>query len=187
MVRDVACPACRIPLSREAFGRRFTPCPACSSLVRVEAFPALWRERQAGSFGQRIVEDGEAACFYHAGKKAEAVCDGCGRFLCGLCDIEVSGQHLCASCIEKGNTSAGAAPDERVLHGQIALGLCLLAVFVWFLAPLLALASLFVAIRHWRDPDGMGEGRRWRKVLAIILSLGMLIGTGVFIYFIAIS
>jgi hypothetical protein len=33
----------------------------------------------------------------------------------------------------------------------------------------------------------MGEGRRWRKVLAIILSLGMLIGTGVFIYFIAIS
>ena len=31
--------------------------------------------------------DGEASCYFHAHKRAAVPCDGCGRFLCSLCDL----------------------------------------------------------------------------------------------------
>jgi hypothetical protein len=62
--------------------------------------------------------DGQAACFDHAGKRAVAACNQCGRFVCDLCKVDFGGQVWCPSCVSAGSGAARAAhPDSsRVLY-----------------------------------------------------------------------
>ena len=50
---------------------------------------------EPGRSGERILVEGEAACFYHAEKRATVACSACGRFLCALCDLDFSDHHFC--------------------------------------------------------------------------------------------
>ena len=93
---SVGCTKCQTPLAGgPANLTEFQVCPGCGTQVQVEVFPALFRPFTPGKTGEPIVLDGESSCFYHAQKKAAAVCSACGRFLCALCDCELSGQHIC--------------------------------------------------------------------------------------------
>ncbi len=177
MAAVIRCPNCARALPPAVAGGEAADC-ACGQRTRAVAFPALLRPLTAGSFGQRVIDAGESTCFYHPAKRAEVVCDGCGRFLCGLCDIDMVGEHLCAACLETGNTRRKEDLEtERVLHGQIAISTVLVSVFFWFIAPFMAAASLFIVARYWNAPDGIGATPKLAKILAVILSLLVLGGS----------
>ena len=79
------CHVCLAPLEYPAAGSRVR-C-RCGVEAWAYLYPALL-DRPVASAGEAIQTDGEAACFAHAGKRAVASCESCGRFVCALCRID---------------------------------------------------------------------------------------------------
>ena len=119
--------------------------------------------------------EGESGCFYHPQKKAVRPCDGCGRFLCGLCDCELQGRHFCPACLEAGRTKGKiqSLENQRTLYDSIALALAIypvVLVFSIYFTIITAPMALFVAIRYWKSPLGILRRTKTRFVVAIILA-----------------
>jgi AhpD family alkylhydroperoxidase len=159
-----------------------TYCPTCRAPVSALVFPALLRGT-GGSAAELAVEGSEAACFYHARKKAVVPCDRCGRFLCALCQVELSGENWCPSCIvlhRKQGKLAGL-DNRRMLYDNIALLLAvtpLVTVVFWFFTLITAPATLFVVIRYWRAPSSLVPRTKTRFVIAGVVAVLQLAGWG---------
>ena len=123
---QLLCPKCKTPLREDMLNReQLAPCPACAAPLQVQIFPALFRPLPMGRSGESLVLETESSCFFHPQKKAVVHCEGCGRFLCGLCDCELHGQHFCPQCLETGKKKGKikSIENERTLYDSIALGL----------------------------------------------------------------
>src|SRR3974390_2264285 len=119
MNATVQCPACRASLLDGVFNQPdFAPCPSCGAPLQIEIFPAMFRTISTGHGGERLMVEGESSCFYHPQKKAVLPCDGCGRFLCALCDCPVDGRHFCPACLEAGKTRGNiqTLENKRTLY-----------------------------------------------------------------------
>jgi hypothetical protein len=137
------------------------PCAGCGSPLSVELFPSMLKAIPVGTPATQVSSDDEASCFLHHGSRAEVPCDGCGRYLCSVCDIEIDGHHLCPTCVETGR---GLEPDrmvqERVLWDSIVLTLAGLPVLLcWYFTILTAPVALVLGIRHRRSPASLVRGR----------------------------
>ena len=103
MSAPVVCTQCQSPLPLTYLHTTvFADCPTCAAPLFTRVFPALLRRAPEVILAERILDPGQAACFYHPHKTAHVPCDACGRFICALCDVELHGQHLCPPCIETG-------------------------------------------------------------------------------------
>ncbi len=159
-------------------------CPGCHAPLLTRVFPAFRRPPPAARTSESVASDEDAACFYHARKKAVVPCSRCGRFLCALCDLELDGRHLCPGCVEAGRAAGdraallhGVPLRPRVLHDKMALLVAAVPLFplFWFFTLLTAPVALFLSIRYWREPAQSPVPRgRWRLVLAGVLALGQL-------------
>src|SRR5215510_10233298 len=115
---SVPCPVCGRPLPSHVCNTAAPiACPSCSRRLLVTVFPALFRPAFSGGPGETALEEGVSRCFYHEQKKAVIACDGCGRFLCALCDVEFKDQHLCPSCLQSGQSKGQFAmlDNQRIL------------------------------------------------------------------------
>jgi hypothetical protein len=175
-VTAISCTKCRASLPPEIFNRPgLVPCPACSSPLQVEIFPALFRRIAPGAAGEALLEETESSCFYHPQKKAVLPCDACGRFLCALCDCELDGRHFCPACVEAGRTKGKIKnlENQRVTYDKLALGLAVFSFvppiiyFCWLTAPM----AIYFSIRHWNSPLSIVGRTKIRFVLAIIIAL----------------
>ena len=178
-----ACPHCQTPLPGALCNSdALAECPACRGRFHAAVFPALFRPVEKGVAGEQIGLEGDAGCYYHAGRKAVLACEGCGRFLCALCDVPLGGRHLCPACIEAGKKKGKLVNLERhrVLFDDVALALAayplVIPGFGWFLSPLTAPACLYVVLRYRKEPLGVVRRSRWRFVLAFILASLTLVG-----------
>jgi hypothetical protein len=157
-ISPMLCPNCRTEfILDESGGLSDGRCGKCNRSTQLFVFPALSR-RIAPARADNVMIEGESACFYHAGKRAVIPCDLCGRFLCGLCDLEFAGQHLCPQCLEAGSRKGHLQSLERsrTRWDQIASASALLPlVFCWILLPVTALATLGIAIWKWNAPPSM--------------------------------
>jgi len=151
----------------------FAPCPACGVPLHVEVFPALFRKTNAGQGGEAIMVEGESSCFYHPLKKAVLPCDGCGRFLCALCDCALDGRHFCPTCLETGRTKGKikSLENQRTLYDSIALALAVYPMLIFYFTIITAPMALFVAIRYWKSPQSILRRTKIRFIAAIIISL----------------
>jgi hypothetical protein len=169
----VQCPKCRAWLLEGVFNRPdLVPCPTCGVPVQIEVFPALFRPLATGREGEVVMVEGESSCFYHPNKKAVLPCQGCGRFLCALCDCELHGQHFCPACLEAGKTKGKikSIENERTLYDSIALALAIVPMLIFYLTFITAPMALFVAIRYWNKPRSIVHHTRLRYILAIVLA-----------------
>lgn len=174
----IACPKCKAVLGTEFFNQSWMACPSCSSPLRVEVYPALFRET-VSTPAARVMMEGEASCFYHPEKKAAIVCDGCGRFLCALCDLDLDGQHLCPTCLQTGKQKGKLTKlqSERTRHDRIALSLALLPMIIFYFTVITAPIALFYAIKHWKSPGSITPNwRRSNLIWAIVISLMQIAG-----------
>jgi hypothetical protein len=185
----IACTSCSAPLPALLFN---TPgvvaCPACAASLTLHIFPALLRPARQIVAGDRITDTGQAACFYHPQKTAHVPCDGCGRFICALCDVELQGQHLCPACVESGRRKGTltAFENRRLLWDNIALATAVLPVAtlaLWFISFLTAPAALVLALIGWRKPGSLAPRTRARFVAAIAFSLMVIAGWCLLLYF----
>ncbi len=175
----VTCTKCGYVLNETAFNQPdWTDCPACHVPLRVEVFPALFKETAPAQSSQVLVTEGEAGCFYHPHKKAVLPCDACGRFLCALCDVELNGRHLCPACLETGRKKGHLThlDNRRTLYDSLALTLTLVPLLFWPLTLITAPAALFIAIRFWNAESSVVRRTKIRLVLAIFIALIQIVG-----------
>jgi hypothetical protein len=181
----VACAACgqNLPVDFANAGE-FFGCPSCLVSQRVFAFPALNRVATANA-ALPALESNDASCFYHPLKQAVVACDNCGRFLCALCDVEMSGSHRCPACLEIGKRKQKLenVENRRILFDSLALTLSIVPLLMWPLTIVTAPATLFVVLRYWRRPLSILPRTRIRFVLAFLIALGQLGGWALLIYF----
>jgi hypothetical protein len=176
MAAAIPCPSCTQPLPDSLWNRpSLALCPTCAKPVRGVTFPAR-DHRVVGRAPEQVIIEGEATCFFHADKKAVVPCGHCGRFLCALCDVELNGQHLCATCLESGRRQGQIATLEnrRFRWDKAALALAaapvVVPVFIYFTL-LTAPATFAVIAIGWKKPRSILGGGRWRFIVAGILAL----------------
>lgn len=182
----ITCPSCGAGWPPETFNTGHAePCPQCAQPAEVFAFPALYRPMENAT-AAAVAPPGDAACFYHAGKLAVSACEACGRFLCGLCDIEFNGRHLCAPCLEaeKKRGPTHTLQPRYMQFDSLALALAAGPVVLfpfWCLSIFTAPVALFLVVRYWRQPMSVLPRTRWRFVVAFLFALAVVIGWGVLI------
>lgn len=149
-------------------------------------FPALYRPLDTGHAGEAVLTEQDASCFYHPEKKAHIVCEGCGRFLCALCDIPLAGRHLCATCIETGKKKGRLQHigRQRLLYDDIALAVAVLPMLVWFVTFITAPIAIYIALRYWKTPTSILHRTKIRYVLAIVFAGLELVGWTAVVFFI---
>ncbi|MBW1796932.1 MAG: hypothetical protein JRJ21_00720 [Deltaproteobacteria bacterium] len=181
----VTCTKCNTALETEFLNSPgMIHCASCDALLRVEIFPALFREFPSGAPAVSLVLDDEATCFYHPKKKAVVPCAVCGRFLCALCDVEFNGRHVCLTCLETGKKKHKIKnlENHRTLYDTIVLFLAIAPmVFVWptiLTAPM----ALFMAIRYWKAPTSIIQRTKVRLIIAIFFAVLQIVGWSAFIY-----
>lgn len=188
MSSALACPVCSTPVPPElANGADLRPCLACNTPLLVRSYPALTRSAAVGSAGARITDAGQASCFYHPQTAAHVPCEGCGRFICALCDVELQGRHLCPACIETGVRKGGLTTFEtrRVLWDSIALWTAILPALVCgWVSVVTAPAAIALAVIGWRKPRSLVPRRTTaRFVAAIVCALLSLAGITALLFY----
>lgn len=174
----ISCTACRAILPRGEFTASGPmACGACGKVLQVEFFPALWRTAAKAEAGSDIPAEGQTRCFFHEKKPAVRACDGCGRFLCSLCDLELGQRHLCPSCIDSGKAKGKlkTLENHRVLWDGIALSVAILPMLIFWLTLVTAPVVLFLVVRHWRSPGSILPRSKARFIIAggiAVLQLG---------------
>jgi len=169
----IQCTKCKTSLPSDFFNSGLqAACPGCGAATEVEVFPAFFREAARGTTGEAVLLEGEAGCFFHPQKKAVVHCDGCGRFLCGLCDCELHGKHYCPGCLETGRKKGRIQnlENQRTLYGGVALSLALLPLIMWPLTLVTAPIAIYIGVRYWNAPRSIVSSGRWASVAAIIIA-----------------
>jgi hypothetical protein len=180
----LVCGECSFPIRVEFWNlENGFRCPGCGRNVQAAVFPAMDRALPS-SLPEAVGAEGEASCFYHPQNRAAVACDGCGRFLCRLCDLEIDGRHLCSACFQTGLSAHKLENVEtrRTMYDSIALALATLpAVLFWpvvFTAP----AALYVVVRRWREPGSLLPRTRIRFWLAALFAVAEIVGVGVAVW-----
>lgn len=185
----VRCGNCSAALSiPETTGAGGVACRRCGTETRVWLFPALYRAA-ASSPAQPLTNEGDSSCMNHPQKRAVAVCDGCGKYLCALCDVDWSGGHLCPACIEhrKRADPEGALRTEYVHYDLIVLLLAMLGMLLWMFGLFIAPVALFLGWRYWNTPLRPVPHRKWTMVMAITLAAAVFIIWLSFLVFVIVS
>jgi hypothetical protein len=168
----VPCARCNMPLPKWDLLRGDGPdCPACHSQNRVRLFPAALAQSATPSAAEAL--DGEAACFDHPGKRATAVCERCGRFVCQLCAVEMGAGVSCPSCVANPQDRV-RQPDgdrARTLYDTWALTIPLGLMILWPLTVLSAPTVVALAFMKWKQPISLVRRNRWRFVAGLAVAL----------------
>jgi hypothetical protein len=167
------CTNCNAPLSKAAANTgALAICAACSSLLRVDVFPAINRSLPVGQAGAALQVDKETGCFYHPRKKAVVPCAACGRFLCALCDVSLNGQHLCPACLEKGRTRRKIKnlENHRTCYDSIALLVATVSILIYWFTIFTAPIVIYLTVRHWNSPSSMVPRTKIRFILASMVA-----------------
>jgi hypothetical protein len=172
-VQAISCGECAWPLTAELWNREPAPrCPGCGQRVRAAVFPAI-EQKRSGTLPETLGAETEASCFYHPQSRAMVPCEECGRFLCGLCDLEVDGRHLCPACFKAGlNTlTLETVETRRTMYDSVALAFSTLPALLFWPVVFTAPAALFLVIRRWRSPGSIVPRTRVRFYLAALFAL----------------
>lgn len=168
------CNTCNGALGRPSGpGTDTVQCSICGSITQRWCFPALYRVA-TGHTGVPVVEEGQSSCMNHPAKRAETVCDNCGKFLCALCDIDWNGEHLCTDCVQfRRDANHGGALKTEYLHydtiAVIVAGVAMLGMF-FGLGGIIALIVPYLAFRYWNTPWRPVPYWKWRMVAAVLLA-----------------
>jgi hypothetical protein len=173
---DLPCPKCGSRLDSLAWrDENGGQCRICRVPFDFIGFPALGVSRPRIVPKAVLIEE-HATCFHHPENQAEAVCEGCGRFLCSVCAIDFGGRLLCPGCIKAGARSDTGAIKGRTLYDGITMSLALYPLLFFPFTLLTAPVALGVAITSWRKPRSLVGGGRTKLVVAGLLATAQIAG-----------
>lgn len=158
-------------------------CGSCDARIEALSLPAVTPAPAAE--GVPLGVGSGAACFFCEGKAATAVCQSCGRLICGRCQIDWAGATNCLTCVHANRElrDADEYRSRRVLYDNLALSLVLwplvIPVYGVFGLVLTAPVALFLVIRYWNHSRGVVPRGRFRMVAAGVFATLALVAAGV--------
>jgi hypothetical protein len=162
------CPKCKVPLIGIT-GQGEGLCDSCATPLEFVLFPAMHRPRTVARVVRSV--DGDATCFFHAQNQAAAVCDGCGRYVCAVCEVTGDeGRKLCPPCVSAGRKKTVVKADQLVAYDAIAMSLAILPILVWPVTLVTAPMAMVAAIYGWRKPRSLVRPGCARLVWAILIA-----------------
>jgi hypothetical protein len=179
-VREVTCTNCRASIPPDLLDSEFHRCPRCEEWLQVYLFPAF-RRADAVVAAEPIMIEGESSCFYHPQKRAVVACENCGRFVCALCDVELSGLHRCPRCLESDAKPTGFEL-QHTRYDHAALALTTIALLFSPITIITAPVALFLVIRFWNRRSSVLARSRAIFVIAGVLAVVEICGWVVLIY-----
>lgn len=174
------CPSCKRVLEAHSWHDAGSgECRRCTTSFEFIAFPALTAGKATAS-AEAAVLDAESVCFFHAGNRAESVCEECGRLLCPVCTIPFVGRKLCPTCVASASrrpSTETVAVRDRVVYENIVLGLAILPLLIFYFTVITAPVALGFAIYGWNKPPSLVHGkRRWKLVVGGLIALAEIVG-----------
>lgn len=161
-------------------------CPSCASKTNAVVFPAFLDRLETVS-AEAVLDDTEGSCFYHPAKKAKVACESCGRFICALCEVEISGARLCPQCLDSGKRKGKLSSLEgsRTLYDNIALLLSLVGILLvtWVFTIVTAPAAFYICLRYRKAPRSLVRPGGWRWWTALVLSTLQILGWVAFLIY----
>jgi hypothetical protein len=145
-------------------------CRICRVRFDFMGFPALSFQRPE-AVPKAVVLAEHATCFHHPENQAEAVCEGCGRFLCSVCAIRYAGRLLCPTCIKAGTETDPGSIRSRTLFPGIAMAVAVLPLLIWPCTLLSAPVALCIVYAGWRKPQSLVQPGRAKLIVAGIIAL----------------
>ena len=178
VARGPHCPHCSQPL----VGDLSTTCAACTKPFMAVAFtPAMRFHRQADSASAETTP-----CANHETNLAIDACNRCGAFICALCRMETDELVACPSCLELLDQEGKLASLRKDLinYGYLALSFAVGSIFIFPLAPLLAVPAWVYVRRNMRQNRDLNERigvtqQTWALFLAAI---GFLCGAAFWLF-----
>lgn len=178
---SISCPSCNhyLPLDKI---HATTPdkCPSCSTLFELSLFPAALNDLEKGQKAETIITDTDASCFFHEDKVAVATCDGCGIYLCSLCELDLGTGHFCSACFSKKQDNSVEFQKSVTFIDQILLSVSLLSCFFMFFTVVTAPVILFMCFWKWNSVKTPYKRGKWRFVLAGCIALLQILGIATF-------
>lgn len=168
----ITCTKCSNPASHAIGAPTPVTCPRCNSPLLVEAFPRLLSGVAEEHRAEPITSGDQASCYYHPENRAEVPCDGCGRYLCAVCDLKLDDRHLCPSCLEhdRGTGLSHRLLRDRVLWDSIVLSLAVLPIFIIYCTVIGAPLAVAIGIRHFKTPTSLLPRSRIRLYLGLAIA-----------------
>jgi hypothetical protein len=168
----VGCSRCNTPIPAGDWNREHAFCVSCRAPIQALVFPAFFLKPGSATSGTPVLEAGEASCFYHPLKRAIVPCDQCGRFLCGLCQVEFLGQNWCPRCIQASSEKGQLThlDRSRTLYDNLALMLAIVPVVLVFTTVITAPITLYMVARYWRAPSSILPRTKIRFYIAALLA-----------------
>lgn len=166
------CPKCKAPLSGLDGGLETGEgrCGACATPIEFTLFPARRRAKPVARAARSV--EGDSTCYFHPANQAAVICDGCGRYLCTVCELPGdAGARLCPPCVSSARKKTVQKADEIVVYDQMALTMALLPVLIWPITLVAAPLALGLVIYGWRKPRSLIRPGRWRFVVAGLVAL----------------
>jgi hypothetical protein len=172
----LACPKCKRSVPEVYWqGVDLVRCPSCEAEFEQLRFPALAAARQVDRAAS--LASGEAHCFFHSQNRAEAACDGCGRFICAVCRVPFAGKQFCPSCLEARADRSKLPENHRIVYDHLAMLMAVLPILMWPVTILTAPAALGLSIYGWRKPGSIVRGpSRARFIVAGIFASLQIVG-----------
>lgn len=142
----VSCPGCGGDVILADTETDWQFCPSCGKRMQI----CFWPIARQNTAAVTALSD-QATCFFHPDKAFQACCHRCGRFVCGLCDLQLGSEHICPACFERGRTDSGAETGKAewryrdVLYDSIAVTIGWGWILFW---PVIVAAIPAVIILH---------------------------------------
>ena len=152
-VGAATCPGCNGDVRPVEATTGWQNCPYCEKRLQMR----VWRVVRPNTTAATALSE-QATCFFHPDKAFQACCQRCGRFVCGLCDLQLGTEHVCPTCFERGRsqstTEAGQAEwrHRDVLYDSIAVTVGWGWVLVWpMILPAVPIA-IFLHVKYRKAP-----------------------------------
>ena len=168
----LGCSVCNAPIPVGDWNREHAFCASCRAPIQALVFPAFFLQPGTSGSGTPVLEGGQASCFYHPLKRAVVPCDRCGRFLCGLCQVEFLEQNWCPRCIQASSEKGQLTHLDvsRTLYDNLALMLAIVPVLLVFTTIITAPIALYMVARYWRAPSSIVPRTKIRFYMAALLA-----------------
>ncbi|MCF6176039.1 MAG: hypothetical protein L3J71_09765 [Victivallaceae bacterium] len=178
---DVICEKCSGRLTVEGLNT-FSSCPGCRLKQKVVLFSSIEKEPEKGAAPEAVLDD-HAACINHPEKSAAALCDGCGAYICNLCDIEIEKQHLCPRCFNNTADEISSVSKKTELHDSRALAIAFVSILIGPLSLLTAPIAIGWALFHWNKINTPYKRGKWRFVVTLMIATGLFFGWSVWLIY----
>jgi len=165
-----ACPGCGGSVMPIETPFAWQTCPYCQKRLQISVWPVV---RHSVNTVAAMPE--QATCFFHPDKAFQACCQRCGRFVCGLCDLQLGAEHVCPTCFERGRAdtrpNGGKAEWKHrdVLYDSVAFSLGWLWIFVWPVVVVALPAAIILHVKYRKSPSSYLIPRSaWRFWMAYV-------------------